>query len=51
VSVDELVTAVSIALGAPSVEQCPAIDMNQDTRATVDEIVSAVTNALQGCEY
>lgn len=49
VTVDELVLAVSIALGSARVEQCHAVDGNGDGSVTVDEILSAIQNTLTGC--
>lgn len=46
VSVDELVRAVTIALGAAATDVCLAIDNNNDGFATVDELVRSVGNAL-----
>lgn len=49
VTVDEIITGVSIALGAVAVDQCTPIDADGDRRVTVDEIITAVTAALTGC--
>src|SRR5262249_37088124 len=49
VSVDELVTAVSIALGTVPLDRCAAADRDGNGRVTVDEIVAAVGAALHGC--
>lgn len=49
VTVDEIVTLVSIALGTISLDGCLAADGNRDGRVTVDEIVTAVSNGLSGC--
>jgi len=49
VTVEELVTAVNIALGNATVDACPAIDADNSKRATIDELVTAVNNALNGC--
>ena len=49
VTVDEVIRGVSIALGTESIEQCTVIDRNADRQVTVDEIVSALTAALDGC--
>lgn len=40
---------VNIALGGADVTTCSAGDPNNDKQVTVDEIVSAVYNALNGC--
>lgn len=49
ISVDELLTAVNIALGSAPVSQCQSIDANGDGQVTVDEIIQAATRALDGC--
>jgi hypothetical protein len=49
VTVDELVTAVSIALGTASIEACDPVDTSGDDAVTVDELVVAVGHALNGC--
>lgn len=49
VTVDEIVTGLSIALGNAGIEVCPAFDANVDGQVTVDEIVTSVNNALNGC--
>ncbi len=48
VTIDELITLVNIALGAP-LASCPAGDGNGDGEVTIEELVSAVGNALDGC--
>lgn len=45
VTVDELLTGVSIALGSASVDACPAFA----APVTVDTILAAVNNAASGC--
>lgn len=42
-------TMVNIALGSASVSKCEPGDANGDTHITVDEILTAVSNALEGC--
>ena len=49
VTINELVTAVNIALGSAATTVCPAIDGNGDGRVTVNELIRAVNNALSGC--
>ena len=49
VSVDELITMVSIALGERELPDCKAGDRNDDGAIQVDEIISAVSRALEGC--
>jgi hypothetical protein len=50
VTIDELVTAVSVALAAASLDVCRAADRGGDGQVTVDEIIEAVNNALSVCE-
>ncbi len=49
VTVDELVAAVNIALGAAYMQVCPLVDTNDDGVVTVDELLMAVNQALNGC--
>ncbi len=49
VTVDEIVTMVTIVLGNNEPADCTAGDLDQDGNVTVDEILSAVNNALDGC--
>ncbi|MDX2170422.1 MAG: hypothetical protein SF182_25345 [Deltaproteobacteria bacterium] len=49
VTVNELVRAVSIALGSTAVGECSAADANGDGQVTVAELVGAVNSVLQGC--
>lgn len=49
VTVDELLTSVSIALGQQEMGMCEAIDMDGSRSVTVDEILAAVDRVLLGC--
>lgn len=49
VTVDEVLTGLNIALGLRQVDECSAMDANQDGTVTVDEIITALTFALTGC--
>jgi hypothetical protein len=49
VTVDELVTAVKIALGELLLTRCPAADANHDGQITVEELTGGVNAALRGC--
>ncbi len=49
VTVDELITAVNIALGSSTASACPNADGNADGTVTVDEIIRGVNAALGGC--
>ncbi|HVM97845.1 MAG TPA: hypothetical protein VMT89_15725, partial [Candidatus Acidoferrales bacterium] len=48
VTVDELVTGVSIALGSKDIELCQEADGNEDSTVSVDELILAVNAALNG---
>jgi len=48
VTVDELVLMVNDALG-DTARRCPAGDLNLDFLITIDEILTAVSRALDGC--
>jgi hypothetical protein len=49
VTVDEIVTAVTLALGELNVDACRNADTSGDLQVTVDELLAAVTAALEGC--
>lgn len=49
VGISELITGVTVALGAAPVASCPAFDTNGDGSVTVAELIAAVNNALLGC--
>jgi hypothetical protein len=49
VVVNELVKAVNIGLGTMELPECSAADGKADGAVTVDELVTAVRNALEGC--
>jgi hypothetical protein len=49
VSVDDILSMVNIALGNAEMLACTAGDANGDGTITVDEILIAVNNALNGC--
>jgi hypothetical protein len=49
VTVDELLIGVNIALGNQLVTRCPSFDVDGDSAVTVDEILRAVINVLNGC--
>ena len=49
VTVDEILILVNLALGNASPLDCAAGDADHDGRITVDEILTAVYNALHGC--
>jgi hypothetical protein len=40
---------VNIVLGNANVDTCLAGDANRDGQITIDEILTAVSNALSGC--
>lgn len=49
ITVDEIITLISIAIGVTDITACPAGDVSGDGAVTVDDIVRALTAALQGC--
>lgn len=49
VVVDELVTAVNLALTQQPVTPCPAVDRNANGVITIDELVAATDTMLEGC--
>jgi pseudomonalisin len=49
ITVDELVTAIDIALGVLPMSQCQSLDTNGDGQVTIDEIIQATHRALNGC--
>ncbi|HSP97837.1 MAG TPA: hypothetical protein VL049_11410, partial [Candidatus Dormibacteraeota bacterium] len=49
VTMDELVRAVDIALGADAVSACDAIDNNRDGAVGINELIRGVGKALAGC--
>jgi hypothetical protein len=49
VTVDELVIGVNIALEIESLAACPALNIKEDARITIDELMSAIDAALDGC--
>lgn len=48
-TVTDLVTMVNIALGSAPVATCLAGDVNGDSHVTVNEVITAVNKALDGC--
>jgi hypothetical protein len=49
VSINELVLATNIALGLTDLDQCPSLDADGNGAVTVDEVLQAVANLLNGC--
>lgn len=50
VTVDELLTLVSVVLGHQTIEVCTVGDADVDGTITVDEVIGALIRALNGCE-
>ena len=48
-TVDDLITGVTIALGIARPADCLAFDTNRDGQVAMDELVTAVSHALNGC--
>jgi hypothetical protein len=49
VTVDELMVGVNIALGDQPLAACTALNVKEDLRIAIDELVTAVGHALDGC--
>lgn len=49
VSIDEIIVLVQMAMGEMTMDHCPPGDRDGDGRLMVDELVGAVTHALEGC--
>lgn len=49
VTIDEVITMVTVALGNAEVTACPAGDADGSGQITIDEIMAATHNALSGC--
>ncbi len=49
VTISTLLRSVGIALGNQPIGQCPAADSNWDGRVSINELIRAVSNALDGC--
>ena len=49
VSINELIAAVNIALGNSSPDVCANADADGDGTVRINELIAAVTSALQGC--
>ena len=48
-TVNELIVGVNIALETLPVDECTALDVNDDGAVTVNELVQGVNNALEDC--
>ncbi len=51
VTINELITAVRIALGLATLSACPAADVNANQQAEINELIAAVNAALYGCPH
>ncbi|HXQ23057.1 MAG TPA: choice-of-anchor Q domain-containing protein, partial [Candidatus Acidoferrales bacterium] len=49
VTIDEILTSVSIALGSFPAAACPSLNSDESAAVTIDEILLAVGYALNGC--
>lgn len=49
VTIDDLIQAVTIALGVRPAAACASVDAGGDGRVTIDELIAAVGAALEGC--
>jgi hypothetical protein len=50
VTINELITAVNIALGESPLESCATVDVDNSGTVAVNELVGAVRRALDGCD-
>lgn len=49
VAINELILGVNIALGSSGLDACPSYDANGNEAVGVEELITAVNNALDGC--
>ena len=49
VTINELITGVTIALGTQPLAACPGFDTSGDGQVAINELVAAVNHALAGC--
>ena len=49
VTVNDLLTVIQIAAGQMPVSACPSADPNHDGQVSLEEVLQAVNNALDGC--
>jgi hypothetical protein len=49
VTIDELVRGVSIALELIGLDACPSLDTDGNAAVEINEVITAVNHALQGC--
>lgn len=49
VTINELITAVTIALGSQPLSLCPSLDSSTNAAVEINELITAVASALAGC--
>ena len=49
-AINEIITAVTIALGNQALDTCPEADFTGDLRVTINELITFVNNALTPAE-
>jgi hypothetical protein len=49
VVIADLIRCVNIALGSLPITTCPACDPSGNGRVEINELIAAVSNALNGC--
>jgi cysteine-rich repeat protein len=49
ITISELIIGVNIALGTLSIDRCPAFDASGNGGVEINELITAVRNALNGC--
>jgi len=50
VTINELITGVSIGLDTAPINRCYALDRDRSKTVQIDELISSTGNALEGCE-
>lgn len=49
VTIDELLSGVNLLLADAGSDDCRALDVSEDGRTTIDEVIRAINSALNGC--
>jgi hypothetical protein len=50
VAINELVIGAAIVVGTETLDRCRALDGNDNATATIEELLQAVGNGLEGCD-
>jgi hypothetical protein len=49
IAINELILGVNISLGLQPIDACPAFDPDGSGTVTINELIQAVNNSLNGC--